>query len=359
MKSDRSKGFTRWLMILVTMVLTVACSLLNFVPGQNTATPGGTALPVTSLEPEETSLAATVEPSATELPPTPTNPKPTAQLSPQASPGIENSPIPTKTLIPTEGTMVSMKTGILNINTFIQQCPNEDPNFDLMLQSFQILKDGAAVTDFNCSDPFTSMPIAQFTNELISAQAIRLAYYLDTGTPGTLPWTSQSLFDWLTSVVSGVNLVSTPGQTYCCDLIQNKNYIVQSIQSDEQREFKRDWVSLLDTLAYYAHEARHLDGDFGHVTGCEAFPNPDDQAGCDASYDLHNLGPYGIQYWLEYAVFMGYLNVGISCTPDTAQSAMLYLQNNLNLQYRRRFAADVPPIVEMPAPPYGGPCYEE
>jgi hypothetical protein len=128
------------------------------------------------------------------------------------------------------------------------------------------------------------------------------------------------------------------------------------MQSDFEREFKRYWPGISSTLAYLAHEVRHRGGP-GHVNGCETFPNPDDPLGCDASYDLTNLGSYGVQYWLNESWMTGYLNIGISCTTAKAEDYVTWHLDSLNNQFRRRFVDNVPPIVDMPSPPYGGPCF--
>ena len=359
MKPPKPLAVFRFGTILLVLAMIMACNFLGF----NTVSPTITSSPIKTFIVVETTPAQPASPTWTSQPSLTDTLAPVMPISPTLPPSPTDTIPPTQIPSPTPSgnnpSTVFLKTSISVITAFINQCPDKDPNYELIRKNFAILKDGAAVGDVHCTEPFTAMPIADFTNELITLQAMRLAYYLDTGTLSYLPWTSESLFAWLTAKISGVNLVTAPGQTYCCDTIQNKAYIVQSIQSDEQREYKREWVSLFDTLAYYAHEARHLDGSYGHVTGCEAFPNPGDSPGCDASYDLANLGPYGIQYWLENALLSGYLDIGISCTPDTASNALQSLQNNLNLQYRRRFVTEIPPLVDLPPQPYGGPCYAE
>ncbi len=268
-------------------------------------------------------------------------------------PSTEISP-PLPVIYENNSQAVYLRTRIDNINEFIKQCPNEDPAYQTIRNAFSILKDDVPVGDVPCTNPFTTMPINEFTNELISLQVMRIAYYMDPGKPDYLPWTSMNLFSWMTSNISGVNLKTAPGQLYCCDLIGGKYYISQSIQSAEQREYKREWTGLAGTLDYYAHEIRHAeDGGYWHVAGCAAFPNG--PAGCDPSYDINNLGSYGIQYWLNNAWYSGYLNIGESCSPEKAESDIQWFVGALNI-YRDRFVTNIPSLVSMPDLPYGGPC---
>jgi hypothetical protein len=205
------------------------------------------------------------------------------------------------------------------------------------------------------------MPIAQYTNALISLQAFRTVYYMDTGVSNYLPWTSMNLYDWMASNISGVNLKTAPGQLYCCDVIDGKKYISQSLQDDFNRDFKRTWdgssgSGIASTIDYFAHEIRHADDGPGHVTGCAAFPDPNGPYGCDASYDLTNLGSYGVQYWLNQSWLIGYLNIGISCAPDGGMSYAYAHLESLNSAFRDRFVQNIPPLAVLPDPSYGGPC---
>jgi hypothetical protein len=249
-----------------------------------------------------------------------------------------------------------LRTRINDIVAFLNQCPNTDLTYAQIRSDFIIRRDGVEVGDVPCTGPYPAMPIGQLTNELISLQALRVAYYMDPGVPNHLPWTTQSLYSWMAAHVGGINLKTAPGQLYCCDVFDGELYVVQSIQSDAQREFKRDWPGISSTLNFFVHEVRHANGGPGHVTGCVAFPNPGDPPGCDQSYDLSNLGSYGVQYWLVRSWMTGFLNVGVSCTPATAQTYVTRHLNDLNFQFRNRFVENIPPMESLPLPPYGGPC---
>jgi hypothetical protein len=54
----------------------------------------------------------------------------------------------------------------------------------------------------------------------------------------------------------------------------------------------------------------------------------------------------------------GYLNVGISCNSEKAFEYISWHLGSLN-GFRRRFVNNVPPLAEMPEPPYGGPCHDQ
>jgi hypothetical protein len=253
---------------------------------------------------------------------------------------------------------IHLQKRIDNITAFLEQCPTNDPAYSRILSDFTIRIDGAAVENISCTEPISEIPINQFTQELITAQVLRTIYYMDPGVPDYLPWTPMSLYDWMASNIGGINLKTAPGNLYCCEVIEGRKYIVQSIQSDDQREYKRYWPGISGSIDFFAHEVRHADGGHWHVTGCEAFPNPTDPAGCDESYDLSNLGSHGVQYWLNASWMTGYLNVGISCNSAEAYKYISWHLASLN-QFRRRFVNNVPPLAEMPEPPYGGPCYDQ
>ena len=253
---------------------------------------------------------------------------------------------------------VSLQTKISNIDEFLEKCPTSDPMYEKFKADFIVRVDGEIVDEIACTEPISEMPIEEFTNALITYQAFRTAYYMDPGIPNHLPWTEKSLYDWLASSVGGVNLKSAPGQLYCCDYIDGRLYIAQSLQDDFQRNFKRSWTGISNTLDFFAHEARHAnEDDPGHTWGCEAFPDPDGPWGCDHSYDLNNLGAYGIQYWLNHSWLMGYLNIGMSCNPETAENYVNWHLSYVNIS-RRRFVTNVPEVAVKPNPPYGGPCFD-
>ncbi|MEY2667479.1 MAG: hypothetical protein RJA59_117, partial [Pseudomonadota bacterium] len=248
-------------------------------------------------------------------------------------------------------------TGIAAIEDFLDQCPTTDPAYAVITRDFELLVNGRRISaQIDCSGPMSTLPIDQLTDELIAWQALRTAYYMSQGTKGVLPWTSMALYDWMASAVDGIHIKTTPGALYCCDYIDGKRYISTSRMDDLGRDFNRTWKGIGGTLRYFAHEMRHADpGAPLHVNGCHAWPLPTDPLGCDASYDLTNLGSYGVDYWLSWSWSTGYLNIGIGCLPEaTAEQYARSGANSANI-VRSSFVRGLPPLV-VPTPPYGGPC---
>lgn len=248
-------------------------------------------------------------------------------------------------------------TGIHGIESFLDQCPTNDPAYAQIRQDFELLADGQPdLSPITCTEPISTLPIDQLTDELIAVQVLRTAYYMSMGTQGKLPWTPKSLYAWMSSNIDGIDLKTAPGQLFCCELINGKTYFVASRQDAFNRDFKRTWFGISSSLNFYAHEIHHADpGAPGHVNGCPAFPLPSDPLGCDATYDLTNLGSYGVQYWLESNWATGYLNIGIGCSSFATAMAYATWDANSANGFRDRFVTNVPPVVTAPQP-YGGPC---
>src|SRR5712691_926088 len=248
-------------------------------------------------------------------------------------------------------------TGIHGIQSFLEHCPTTDPAYAQIRQDFELLADGQPdLLPITCTEPISTLPITQLTDELIAVQVLRTAYYMSPGTEGKLPWTPKSLYAWMSSIIDGIDLKTAPGQLFCCEIINGKTYFVASRQDAFNRDIKRTWIGISSSLNFYAHEIHHADpGAPGHVTGCAAFPLPTDLPGCDATYDLTNLGSYGVQYWLESSWATGYLNIGIGCS--SFATAMEYATSDATAAnaFRDRFVTHVPPVVTAPQP-YGGPC---
>lgn len=253
-------------------------------------------------------------------------------------------------------------TGITDIQSFLTKCPNNDPAYNQIRQDFELRLDGVVITYLiPCTEPIATIPIDQFTDELIALQTLRTAYYMGMGTEGKLPWTSKDLYSWMKSNIAGINIKTVPlgGNTtaYCCDSFNGKKYFVYSRQDAINREFRRDWTGISGLLGLYAHEIRHADpGAPGHTTGCPRAPLPADSLSCDATYDLNNLGSYGVQYWLASNWATGYLNIGIGCAPPG--TALEYTNSNVawaNVQTPSGFVTNAPPTITATSP-YGGIC---
>jgi hypothetical protein len=237
-------------------------------------------------------------------------------------------------------------TAIGDIRAFLERCPTADTAYATIRQAWEVRSDGAPTPTPPCTEPISALPIAQLTDELIAWQVARTAYYLRVGTAGRLPWTTKDLWSWMTTNVSGVNLKAAAGQLYCCDVINGKLYFAQSRQVDAQREFKRRWPGISNSVDFYMHEIRHADpGSPGHTTGCPTSPNPTDPPGCDSTYDLSNLGSYGVQYWIQSKWAAGFVYVGIRCSPAATQNEYILWNVNSANGARSRFVSDVPPLV--------------
>jgi hypothetical protein len=251
----------------------------------------------------------------------------------------------------------SIRTGIDDIRTFLTVCPTNDPQYQRIRQDFELRLDGVVIADpITCTEPLTTLPLAGVnTGALLALQAFRIAYYMGIGTPGYLPWTSKGLYDWMADLIAGVNLKTAPGQLYCCDHIDGKLYVSRSLFQGSGT-FPADCTILCGQVSFFAHEVRHADpGALGHTTGCPAFPSPAGPAGCDATYDLSNLGGYGMQYWLFSSWASGYINIGIGCSPSAiARNYAEFMAFYAN-EYLDRFVTNAPPAVTA-AQPYGGPC---
>lgn len=246
-------------------------------------------------------------------------------------------------------------TGIDSIARFADRCPTTDPAFATIQADFQLRENGVLLTaPTTCSEPFSTMPATQMTDELIAYQVLRIAYYMSLGTDGRLPWTTRSLYDWMKAAIAGINFKTEPGQLYCCDLIEGRRYFSMSRLDAFNLSSKREWTGLASSLDFFLHEIRHTDGP-GHTTGCPAFPTPGGPAGCDATYDLAFLGSYGVQYWLNAGWATGFLHIGIRCAAPAVADRYLAAHVAAANDFRTRFVSNPPPAVTS-ALTYGGPC---
>jgi hypothetical protein len=246
-------------------------------------------------------------------------------------------------------------TGITDIAGFVDGCPTTDPAFATIQADFQLRENGVLLTaPTPCSEPFSTMPATQMTDELIAYQVLRIAYYMSIGTEGKLPWTQLPLYAWMKQAIAGINFKTAPGQLYCCDLIEGRRYFSMSRLDEFNRSYKRDWVGLASSLDFFLHEIRHTDGP-GHTTGCPAFPNAGGPLGCDATYDLSYLGSYGVQYWLNAGWATGFLHIGIRCAPPDVATRYLQAHVAAANSFLDRFVTNAPPPVTS-ALTYGGAC---
>ena len=238
---------------------------------------------------------------------------------------------------------------IPSIGPFLERCPQNDPAYAQIRTDFQLRRNGALVGSVGCSEPISAMPVAQYTDELLVLQGLRVMYYMDRGATGHLPWTPGTLYDWVRSRIGGID-ISDAGGSYCCVEYGGVRHIVVRAQDDFNREFDKRWRGIAGNIDLYAHEARHADG-FPHSSCCGITGGCDDAFSEDAA-----MSPYGIQWFLNRAWLTGDINVGFSCLPaaEATETANWHLVS-VNSVFRDRFCAGQPAIVPMPAAP-GGPC---
>ena len=240
---------------------------------------------------------------------------------------------------------------IPSIGPFLERCPQNDPAYAQIRADFQLRRNGALVGSVGCSEPISAMPVAQYTDELLVLQGLRVMYYMDRGATGHLPWTPGTLYDWMRSRIGGID-ISDAGWSYCCVEYGSVRHIVVGAQDDFNREFDKRWRGIAGNIDLYAHEARHADG-FPHSSCCGITGGCDDAFSEDAA-----MPPYGIQWFLNRAWLTGDINVGFSCLPaaEATETANWHLVS-VNSVFRDRFCAGQPAIVPMPAAP-GGPCLQ-
>lgn len=231
---------------------------------------------------------------------------------------------------------------ISNIDIFLEQCPNRDPAYAEISRDFEIRRNDLPTPEPACTEPISAIPIAQYTDELIVRQGLRVMYYMDRGQSGHLPWTSGTLYDWAKSKIQGIDIVDGVVGGYCCTTIASKRYIVIGNQNDANRGFDRVWSGISGNIDFYAHEVRHVDG-YPHSSCC-GIAN-----GCDNSFDPANLSTYGVQWWLNKLWLDGTINVGYGCEPSASTIGFV---SNLNSQFRSRFCTNPPPTVTAPAVPF-------
>jgi hypothetical protein len=238
------------------------------------------------------------------------------------------------------------------IDVFLEQCPTNDPLYAQIRRDFEIRKNGVLVGDPPCTEPVSAMPIAQYTDELIAIQALRVIYYMEGRRSVAYPWTSGSLYDWMKSQIGGINLKGDG--SYCCEMYGGRWSIVLGLQNQWDRDAAREWQGLSVRIALIGHEVRHVQG-FGHVGGCPAFPLV--QYGCDPIYDEGNIGSYGIEWWLNAKWLSGEINVGYGCPSIWVARQIGEWHLDQANAFRERMVLNAPSLLTMPVQP-GGPCQE-
>ena len=235
-----------------------------------------------------------------------------------------------------------------NIKEFLNTCPKNDPVYNQIKNDFTIRRNGVVVPfdGIACTEPTSSMNIAQYTDELIVLQGLRTSYYMDYGQSGHLPWTPGTLYQWMKSKIKGFNIDDAATNNSCCETFPDGVYVTLTKSDDFNRDFDRAWKGIEGNIGLYAHEVRHLD-NFPHVN-CNGNLN-------DLNYNPAALTTFGTQWWLEKSWLNGDINVGYSCLSSSERQEITdWALSSLNV-FRNRFCNTKPPLVPMPANP-GGPC---
>ena len=236
---------------------------------------------------------------------------------------------------------------IPNIKAFLEQCPTADPIYNTLRADVQLRRNGALVGAIPCAAPISQLPISQYTDELIVVQALRTIYYMDRRQTGHLSWTGGPMYDWFVSRIGGIDIRDEPG-SYCCETIDGREFFVIGSQNENDRSWAKGWRGIQAHIEVYGHEARHVDG-FDHSSCCGI------EEGCDDTFNPSNPSSFAVQYLLHKYWLEGTINVGIACLSHSETEAIAEGHRTTAEIFRRRFCANPPPSLTLPAMP-GGPC---
>jgi hypothetical protein len=239
---------------------------------------------------------------------------------------------------------ISILAQINDIKSFLNQCPSNDPAIDTILKDFEIRLNGTKVLQFPCTEPVSSMYTEDYTNPLIYLQTLRVIYYMDKNIAGPhLPWTDTTLYVWMKDRVDGVNIKDGVIGGYCCEEIEGKKFFVTGNPDAFNREFDKYWRGIAGNIDFFAHEVRHTDGSSYYHTSCCGIAG-----GCDDSYNVSDLGAYGIQYWLNKSWLTGYLYVGARTSHSESEinDIISWHLSSMDM-FRSRFCNNVPAAVTI------------
>jgi hypothetical protein len=226
---------------------------------------------------------------------------------------------------------------IENIERFLSRCPQSDPDYIQIRATFDLRRDGIPVGEVPCTEPTSAMTQDAYTGELALLQVMRLLYHIDLGQSGHLPWTSGSLWPWLTQI-RGIHLNSNGMVApHCCDTIGGQRYIVFHTSLNT----RPSGVDILGGLmATVVHERRHADGrQYNHSCG------PTN----DLDYDERDLSAFGVQYWIYRALLTGQLQTGYGCSARWPAYANSW-KGNANI-FAMAFCRVQAPLLEVPTMP--------
>jgi hypothetical protein len=217
-----------------------------------------------------------------------------------------------------------MASTYADLQAFADTCPQNDPYTPIIRRDFVIAKNQVPVGDIACTEPYSQMPPTEVTDELLILQSLRAMYYMDMGRSGYLPWTQLRLYDWVKSRIGGVDIVPDGYASACCIVLGDRKYIAVgglagaaaftgSTVAYQAARRRTPLDGMVELISLFAHEAGHTEGNgYPHVSGC---PNSPTKDACDETYDVSNLGAYGVAYYLETLWVSGAINLGYSCDP--------------------------------------------
>jgi len=236
-------------------------------------------------------------------------------------------------------TSKTLHTQICDIKTFLDACPTEDPAFDKIMSDFEIRVDDVLITDFPCSGSIDDLPVAEYTDALVYLQTLRTIYYMDKHLTNHLAWTSLTMYDWMDSLIDGINIRTGVFGGFCCNIIDGKRFIVVGAANDFNREFDKEWMGISGNISFVSHEVRHAEPSrYLHTqTICCA------STACDQTYDVNDLGAYAIQYWLHEQWLTGNLDVGVRTSHTLTEiNSIINWHNNGVIGTATRFCDNIP-----------------
>jgi hypothetical protein len=240
--------------------------------------------------------------------------------------------------------------GIADIGRFVEQCPTLDPALAQITSDFTLRRNGTVAALPFCSEPVSQMHPSMYSPELEILQALRMAYYMDRGQRGHLPWTPGTFYDWMKAKIAGIDVYDGGlGYSYCCEQFGGRDYVAITSSIFTNDSFDFGVVSLSSLVALLGHETRHVDG-YPHTSCCRNGPG-----GCDQSFDPSNLTPYGIQWWLYALWLTGAINVGYQCLAPEPLYEVVGTDENSLPDFASLFCTNPPPALAAPQLP-GGPC---
>jgi uncharacterized repeat protein (TIGR01451 family) len=190
------------------------------------------------------------------------------------------------------------------VEDLIAHCPSSAEvsaiNADLTI-SFEGIDPSGGTLVCHASDG--SVDLTRFQERAYQALRVMKAIHFSR----SLPWTSQTLYDWFVSSIDGIRFRSDITLSFCCD---PANVIDILAASNSAALFTNRWIDptanigLKDLLALLVHEARHNNGK-PHTCGA------DDQT-------VGELGAWGAQFYLH--LWEGLYSGSFLTSPDVYPS---------------------------------------